>query len=60
MFVCFIATLESLQHVSAYMGHLQVIFLQILEYQVCLNKAHTHTVAIDGLLPYLLFFDIED
>jgi hypothetical protein len=24
--VCFIATLESLQHVSAYMGHLQVIF----------------------------------
>jgi hypothetical protein len=22
-----------LQHVSAYMGHLQVIFLQILEYQ---------------------------
>jgi hypothetical protein len=44
MCVCFIATLESLQHVSAYMGHLQVIF----------NKAHTHTVAIDGLLPYLL------
>jgi hypothetical protein len=26
MCVCFIATLESLQHVSAYMGHLQVIF----------------------------------
>jgi hypothetical protein len=21
----------------------------------CSNKAHTHTVAIDGLLPYLLF-----
>jgi hypothetical protein len=55
------------------MGHLQEIFLQILEYQVkifpedgpyrpkhvvmiikCSNKAHTHTVAIDGLLPYLL------
>jgi hypothetical protein len=34
MCVCFIATLESLQHVSAYMGHLQVIFLQIPEYQV--------------------------
>jgi hypothetical protein len=25
MCVCFIATLESLQHVLAYMGHLQVI-----------------------------------
>jgi hypothetical protein len=42
--VCFIATLESLQHVSAYMGHLQVIFLQI------------HTVAMDGFasLPVII------
>jgi hypothetical protein len=65
MCVCFIATLESLQHVSAYMGHLQVIFYKYRNTKFCLktspcngsvDKAHSHTVAIYGFtsLPIII------
>jgi hypothetical protein len=39
MCVCFIATLESLQHISAYMGHLQVIFYKYRNTNSCLKLA---------------------
>jgi hypothetical protein len=39
MCVCVIATLESLQHVSAYMGHLQVIFYKYRNTNSCLKLA---------------------
>jgi hypothetical protein len=55
MCVCFIATLESLQHVSAYMGHLQVIFYKYRNTKSCLK-----TSACNGSVEFVYHWAVSN
>jgi hypothetical protein len=55
MCVCSIATLESLQHVSAYIGHLQVIFYKYRNTNSCLK-----TSACNGSVEYVYHMAVSN